>query len=51
MEFPMPYILKPEPVWSGKQLVSFFMPKSLNINQLTIEDRFSLNDKSGLLIK
>ena len=52
IEFPMPCILRPQPLWSGKQLMSFFLPKSLNIAQLASENsRRNIDDRSGLLIR
>ena len=48
----MPCILKPQPYWSGKQLISFFLPKFLNINHFSDEaSKFSKNDRDNLLIK
>lgn len=52
IEFPMPCILRPQPLWSGKQLMSFFLPRSLNIANLPSESsRRNLDDRSGLLIR
>lgn len=31
-DLPMPCILKPEPLWSGKQVISMILPEKLTLN-------------------
>lgn len=49
---PMPCILKPRPLWSGKQLISYILPEKLSMRVLRDErSKKNIDDKSGLLIK
>lgn len=46
---PQPAILKPSPMWTGKQIISLVIPSGLNLGR-TGDDGFSPIDDSGLLI-
>ncbi|XP_051165390.1 DNA-directed RNA polymerase II subunit RPB1-like [Leptopilina boulardi] len=47
-KLPKPCILKPKPLWSGKQLFSLIIPKNLNY-QTENQTRFSLRDSTILI--
>ena len=47
-KLPMPCILKPQPLWSGKQIFSLLLPEKLNITKLR-EDNFYEDDRLNLM--
>ena len=52
VELPMPYILKPVPTWSGKQLISMLLPKAISFAKLpTSESKQNKDDRSGLMVR
>lgn len=51
-DLPIPCILKPTPLWSGKQIISYLIPDKLSIKRYRQGDDYrNIDDRSGLLIK
>lgn len=50
-ELPLPCILKPIPLWSGKQIMSYLLPQKLSYRSFPNNDYDNLDDRSGLLIR
>ena len=48
-KIPMPCIMKPKPLWSGKQIFSMILPKELNLETIREETPENLEDKLNLL--
>lgn len=46
---PQPAIIKPKPLWTGKQLISLVIPNGLNLVRAS-EDGFSPTNDDGLLV-
>ena len=50
-DLPIPAILMPEPLWTGKQLISMLIPPEITLTKGNFKDnQMNLNDKSGLVI-
>jgi DNA-directed RNA polymerase II subunit RPB1 len=47
----MPCILKPTPLWSGKQILSYLLPQKLSYKMYQNRDFSNLDDRSGLFIR
>ena len=48
----MPCILKPEPLWSGKQVISYLIPQKLSLKMFKKgQSQRNVDDRSGLVIK
>ena len=48
---PQPAILKPRPLWTGKQIFSLILPESLNLFQPTNEGYCPLGDEGFLVVQ
>jgi len=46
---PMPCIMKPQPLWSGKQIFSLILPEKLNITRFREDTPKELSDKLNLI--
>lgn len=50
-ELPIPAILKPEPLWTGKQIMSMIIPEKITIEIYKGKDGFRNRDDSSMLIR
>lgn len=50
MGLPNPAILKPEPLWTGKQIISLLLPEECSIRSICKQDHCFLSDR-GVMIK
>lgn len=50
-ELPMPAIMKPVPMWTGKQVVSLLIPAEISINILKGKDGFKNKDDTSMVIR
>ena len=49
--FPMPCIIRPRALWSGKQLISYLLHEKINLSEIDSEKKLkNINDREGLLI-
>ena len=48
-ELPMPCIMKPKPLWSGKQIFSLILPEKLNLTRFREDTPENLVDKLNLM--
>ena len=48
-KIPMPCIIKPKPLWSGKQIFSLILPKGLNLEKLREDTPEEFEDKLNLM--
>ena len=48
-KIPMPCIMKPKPLWSGKQIFSLILPKELNIENFREDTPEEFEDKLNLM--
>jgi DNA-directed RNA polymerase II subunit RPB1 len=50
-ELPMPAILKPEPLWTGKQIMSMIIPEKITIEIWKSKDGLRNRDDSSMIIR
>jgi DNA-directed RNA polymerase II subunit RPB1 len=50
-ELPMPAILKPEPLWTGKQIMSMIIPEKITIEIWKSKDGLRNKDDSSMIIR
>lgn len=50
-ELPMPAIMKPVPMWTGKQVVSLLIPAEISINILKGKDGYKNKDDTSMVIR
>ena len=46
---PMPCIMKPQPLWSGKQIFSLILPEQLNLTKIREDSPQNVEDKLNLI--
>jgi len=46
-EIPLPAVLKPEPLWTGKQIFSMFLPKKINLVRYTSDHSEKRNNPNN----
>ena len=50
-ELPIPAILKPEPLWTGKQVMSLIIPKKITIEIKKTDNPYSNLHDTNMIIK
>ena len=50
-ELPMPAILKPEPLWTGKQIMSMIIPEKITIEMWKGKDGLRNRDDNSMIIR
>lgn len=50
-DLPMPAILKPVPMWTGKQVVSLLIPSEISITILKSKDGYRNKDDTSMVIR
>ena len=50
-ELPIPAILKPEPLWTGKQIMSMNIPEKITIEIWKSKDGLRNRDDSSMIIR
>ena len=50
-ELPMPAILKPEPMWTGKQIMSMIIPEKITIEMWKGKDGLKNRDDNSMIIR
>jgi DNA-directed RNA polymerase II subunit RPB1 len=50
-ELPMPAIVKPVPMWTGKQVVSLLIPAEISVTILKGKDGYKNKDDTSMVIR